>query len=151
MQQWMADNGRIPMWSDWEHAGQGHPSAKTIDRRWGWEAFRAAAVGVPRGRLHELKVRARPGFPGHGWTRSGLLRPLMEHYIRQGRWPAGKHWEAAAVEHPSRRTYVRRFGSWEQAVAAAARELTRAATTAGRRPTARRAVNSSPRRRVAPS
>ena len=146
MQQWIEANGRVPMWSDWEFAEDDHPCAKTIDRYWGWKAFRAAAVGVPARRLHKLTVRARPGFPGHGWTQSGLLRPLMEHYIRHGAWPVGKHWEAAAAEHPSRRTYVRHFGSWEQAVAAATRDLTRTAA-AGRRQTDRRAVNSSLRRR----
>ena len=131
MRDWIEANGRVPAWSDWEHAIDGRPTAKTIDRRWGWEAFRASAAGVPRRRLHELTVRARAGFPGHGWTRAGLLRPLMAHYVREGRWPTGKHWEAATAEHPSRRTYVRRFGGWDQAVEAAARELRRLAAHRG--------------------
>lgn len=73
----------------------------------------------------------RTGFTGHGWTRTGLLRPLMAEYVREGSWPTGKHWEAATAEHPSRRTYVRRFGSWDHAVDAAVCELRRLAALRG--------------------
>lgn len=58
MRQWIEANGRLPAWSEWEYAVDGRHSAKTIDRRWGWDSFRAAAAGVPRRRLHGLKVRA---------------------------------------------------------------------------------------------
>lgn len=131
MRRWIETNGRLPAWSDWEHTVDGRPSAKTINRRWGWDSFRAAAAGVPRRLLHELSVRARTGFTGHGWTRTGLPRPLMAEYVRGGSWPTAKHWETATAEHPSRRTYVRRFGSWDQAVDAAARELMRLAAPRG--------------------
>ena len=58
MRQWIEANGRLPAWSEWEYAVDGRHSAKTLDRRWGWDSFRAAAAGVPRRRLHGLKVRA---------------------------------------------------------------------------------------------
>lgn len=127
MEQWIETHGRVPMWDDWEHATQGRPCAKTVERRWGWDAFRAEAVGVSRRKLSEVAARARPGFSGRGWPGATVLRPLIEHYAREGHWPGGNQWEAATAEHPSRRTYVRRFGSWQQAVDAAARELSRVA------------------------
>ena len=124
MQQWIDEHRRLPSWSDWEHAALDRPSAKTIARRWGWAAFRAAAVGVPFQQVDELKVRARPAaFAGYGWTRPGLLRALIEHRAREGAWPRAKQWEAASTDHPSRRTYARRFGSWRRAIDEAALEL----------------------------
>ena len=125
MQQWIDENGRIPVYSDWELAGHGHPCAKTIDRHWGWDAFRAAAVGVSRSKLRELTLRGGPAYPLHGWPRSELLQALIDHYVREGTWPTGHLWEAAASDHPSWRTYRRRFGSWQQAIDAAAREVAR--------------------------
>lgn len=125
MQNWIDANGRIPVYSDWEIAGHGHPCAKTIDRHWGWDNFRAAVAGVSRRRLRELTLRGRPAYPLHGWPRSELLQALINHYVREGTWPTGHQWEAATSEHPSWRTYRRRFGSWQQAIAAAAREVAR--------------------------
>ena len=140
MQQWIEIHGRIPVYSDWEIAGHGHPCAKTIDRHWGWDAFRATAVGVSKGRLRELTLHGRPAYPLPGWPRSELLQALIDHYLREGTWPTGHEWEAATLEHPSWRTYRRRFGTWQQAVDAAAREVARRGrkleARTGRRPRA---------------
>ena len=89
MQQWIETHGRIPVYSDWEIAGHGHPCAKAIDRHWGWDAFRAAAVGVSKGRLRELTLHGRPAYPLPGWPRSELLQALIDHYVRECAWPTG--------------------------------------------------------------
>lgn len=57
--------------------------------------------------------------------RGDLLGALIAHCDMWGSWPNGSDWERASPEHPPRRTYVRRFGSWLAAIEAAERERNR--------------------------
>jgi hypothetical protein len=50
-----------------------------------------------------------------------LLSALEAARQELGRWPGGREWERASAAHAARRTYVRRFGTWENACQAAAR------------------------------
>jgi len=118
---WFERHGRMPMWDDWQHAAPGRPCAKTVERRWGWERLRAQALGVSRQGIREMRARAHPDGLGSRWREQALIEALIHHRRDHGEWPSGNAWEAATATHPARRTYVRRFGSWDAAVAAAER------------------------------
>jgi hypothetical protein len=56
-----AERGRLPLWSEWEHATPDRPCARTIERRWGWRNVMAEAVGVDADGLELWE----------GWSMSG--------------------------------------------------------------------------------
>jgi hypothetical protein len=67
--------------------------------------------------------RAGPGLEAEARKvrRLELLRALRRAREELGRWPTAGKWDPATAEHPARRTYVRRFGSWSAAIEAAKR------------------------------
>ncbi len=85
-------------------------SARTIRRRWGWK-------GVLRQALEEREPNA--GKTGLGWSDREMLLALVYSYSQDGAWPTGASWSQATAEHPSSRTYARRFGTWLAAIEAA--------------------------------
>lgn len=74
---------------------------------------------------------------GEGWTRERIVEAMLRWYERYGEWPWAGAWNAQASDYclthakepeawPSYRTVARRFGSWDNALAAAQREHVRA-------------------------
>jgi HNH endonuclease len=118
---WYAECGRPAAWWEWEHAEPGRPTSKTISRRWGWHAFWAEVVGTSPEQLYPTGDQAKPATHRHllDWSCEEMLEALMAAHRVEGRWPLAREWEAATEEHPARRTYVRRFGSWAAAIEAA--------------------------------
>jgi hypothetical protein len=105
-----AEHGRLPRWLEWEHAAEDRPCARTIERRWGWRNVMAEAVGVEVDGLElwegMVDERARR-----------MLSALAEARDELGRWPFAEEWEQSGRK-PSRRSFVRYFGSWEEACGA---------------------------------
>jgi hypothetical protein len=103
---WARRYGCGPSQPEWDAANDGTlPCARTIRCRWGWAAVvREALDGTG----------AEPS--GHWWTRQEMLDALIAARERDGAWPVPSSWERATEEHPARRTYLRRFGSWEAAI-----------------------------------
>src|SRR5215469_2821702 len=109
-----AEHGRLPRWREWERATASRPCAKTIERRWGWRELLAEAVGVMPNDVHaswEAVNDARA---------EAMLAALCAARGELGRWPTAAEWEASG-QRPSRRTFVRHFGSWREACWAADR------------------------------
>jgi hypothetical protein len=62
----------------------------------------------------------RPGRrPGFAWTPQLIGYAVDLWHRRYLRLPTAAEWERAGVDHPSRRTVTRAFGSWNAALAAA--------------------------------
>ena len=128
MRAWVHALGRLPCERDWEHAEQERPCARTVRRRWGWYELMADALDIDLAEILELEgqlvergvLPRRPRRP-----RGDLLGALIAYRELCGYWPSGRDWERATPEHPPRRTYVRRFGSWRAAIDAAEKELRR--------------------------
>jgi len=100
-----AEHGRLPQWDEWAHATSERPSAWTIQRRWGWRELRAEAIGVDHAGLDVWEDRV----DGRACR---ALAALVEARDELGRWPLAAEWERSGRK-PSRRTFVRYFGSWE--------------------------------------
>jgi hypothetical protein len=100
-------HGRLPRYREWERTAPDRPCAKTIERRWGWRALLAEAVGVEPDELvlwDEVIDERAPK----------MLAALAEARDELGRWPIAEEWERSGRK-PSRRTYVRYFGGWAEA------------------------------------
>ena len=111
VRQFDAERGRLPRHQEWERATPDRPCARTIERRWGWRNLLAEAIGVEAGGL-EL-------WEGMTDDRAhGMLTALIEARDELGRWPFAEEWERSGRK-PSRRTFVRYFGSWVGACRAA--------------------------------
>jgi hypothetical protein len=111
IRRWYARHGRPPSQKDWDGwMPEALPSTRTIRRRFGWRSVLHEALGAEE---------PRAGRPGPWWSRSKMIKALLEARVETGGWPSGYAWEAATAEHPARRTYVRLFGSWASAIAAA--------------------------------
>ena len=109
----------------------GRPSSKTVSRRWGWHAFWVEVTGIPAEELYPPSDQGRPASHSHllDWSSEEMLEALRAARRAEGRWPSSRAWEAAAKEHPTRRAYVRRFGSRAAAIEAAARPDSRRAAS----------------------
>ena len=53
MRAWVRALGRLPCESDWEHAANGRPCARTVRRRWGW--YELTAEPAQRCGLHDVR------------------------------------------------------------------------------------------------
>jgi hypothetical protein len=112
LRQFHAEHGRLPRHREWEQAAPDKPCARTIERRWGWRALLAEAVDAEPDELvlwDEVIDERAPK----------MLAALAEARGELGRWPIAEEWELSGRK-PSRRSYVRYFGSWEEACRAAA-------------------------------
>jgi hypothetical protein len=108
-----AEHGRLPRQQEWERAAPDRPCARTIERQWGGRNLLAEAVGVePDG------LEFREGMVDDRARR--MLAALVEARDELGRWPLAEEWEQSGRK-PSRRTFVRYFGSWEEACRAGRR------------------------------
>jgi hypothetical protein len=107
-----AEHGRLPLRHEWERATAERPCARTIDRRWGWWALLAEAAGTDPG-----EVGASWGAVATERSRA-MLAVLRAARDELGRWPMAEEWEQGR-RRPSRRSYVRYFGSWQNACLAA--------------------------------
>jgi hypothetical protein len=59
IQRWAAVHGRPPMKEEWRRSGEGHPSATTVQRRFGsWNDAISASGFAPRARGETLRPRA---------------------------------------------------------------------------------------------
>lgn len=112
LRDWARQHGRYPTQREWARTAPGRPSARTIDRRWGWQRMLAEVSGLGPDHARTLKTEHR---------RQKMLMALGAAYIELGRWPTGREWEHATTAHAARRTYVREFGSWADACQAAER------------------------------
>jgi hypothetical protein len=105
-------HGRLPIKREWDQAVPGRPRARTIERRWGWRALLAEAVGI------------EPDEVDQGWDATmderfgGMLDALRQARAELGRWPLASEWEDSG-RRPARRTFMRCFGSWEETCQAA--------------------------------
>jgi hypothetical protein len=106
---WHAEHGRPPSYREWVKAAPGRPTSRTIARRWGWESVVAEALDVAAADVPDQRREAR---------RMTLLVALATVHQETGFWPTGQEWDGAGGS-PSRRTYVRAFGSWAAACEAA--------------------------------
>ncbi|MBO0728380.1 MAG: methyltransferase domain-containing protein [Acidimicrobiaceae bacterium] len=136
---WILEHGRPPRWPEWERA-KASPSAKTIQRRWGWHKLLSEVVAGPdlRGRPSAYwSSRQRPRL--RGYSDSEIIDSLRAAHDELGRWPYATEWDRATPDHPGRRTVVRRFGSWSAATMAArtARESSPAPARKPRTPVAK--------------
>jgi hypothetical protein len=111
-----AEHSRLPRWHEWERATASRPCAKTIERRWGWRELLADAIGV---RPTEVEVSWVAVLDDRAQQ---MLAALAAARDELGRWPTAMEWEAAR-RRPSRRTFVRHFGSWREACWAADHRL----------------------------
>jgi hypothetical protein len=120
---WYARHGRPASWWEWGHAEPDRPSSKTVSRRWGWHAFWAEVAGIPAEQLYPPSDQGLPALQRHllDWSSEEMLEALRTARRAEGRWPSSRAWETAAEDHPTRRAYVRRFGSWAAAIEAAGR------------------------------
>jgi len=128
MRAWISAHGQLPREQDWEHAEKGRPCARTVRCRWGWYELMADALDVDLAEILELdgQVEARGMMPRQPYRlRRDLLGAIIAYRDRWDCWPTGSDWERATDDHPARRTYVRRFGSWQVAIEAAERERRR--------------------------
>ena len=112
LRDWARQHRRYPTQPEWDRTAPGRPSARTIDRRWGWQRMLAEGGGLGPDHARTLKTEHR---------RQKMLMALGAAYIELGRWPTGREWEHATTAHAARRTYVREFGSWADACQAAER------------------------------
>ena len=63
-----------------------------------------------------MKPGPREGFR---WTRESIVYAIELWHRKHLRIPTTDEWDAAGPDHPSRVTVIRRFGSWNAAMAAA--------------------------------
>lgn len=63
-----------------------------------------------------MKPGPREGFR---WTREAIVYAIELWHRKHLRIPTTDEWDAAGPDHPSRVTVIRRFGSWNAAMAAA--------------------------------
>jgi hypothetical protein len=104
---WYERHRRPSTQREWD-ATRGVPmSARTIRRRWGWRT-------IWRQVLEDREPHA--GQPGLGWSDAEMVQALMDAYRRDSGWPTWSKWARAEADHPSSRTYARRFGSLKAAV-----------------------------------
>jgi hypothetical protein len=116
IRRWYARHGRSPRQEEWDTwaTDASLPSTRTIRRRFGWRSVMLEALG---------DQEPRAGRPGTPWSRQEMIEALLVTRAETGAWPSGYAWEAATAQHPARRTYVRLFGSWAAAIAAAEAEV----------------------------
>jgi hypothetical protein len=103
-----------PRWREWERATASRPSAKTIERRWGWRELLAEAIGTQANQVDvswETLLDARV---------QAMLAALASVRDELGRWPTAAEWDRSGRQ-PSARTLRRHLGSWAQACRAAER------------------------------
>ena len=107
MSRWHRQHGCVPTQREWdESAGGSRPWSRTIHRRWGWHAPWGEAVGFDQVQSSRTNT----------WLRRAMIQALLKAHAENSAWPSEKSWERTTAEHPARRTYVRRFGSWAAAV-----------------------------------
>lgn len=102
--------GEAPRRVDWKRSSDQHPSASTVELRFGsWSKAIAKAGLTP----------PRRGPRGPRWTRARILDAIRRHYELFQRAPSHRDWVASAPEHPSSATVINRFRSFQEAVRAA--------------------------------
>jgi hypothetical protein len=108
LRRWAKEHGRPPTSRDWQ-------SPDTTDRRPTTEHVRHAcgswAAALSSAGLAPARRR---------WTKEQALTALRAWTLAYGRTPHRNDWRYAALEHPQAATVVQLFGSWEQALVAAA-------------------------------
>jgi hypothetical protein len=120
---WFEESGRLPTWTEWEKASDGRPSARTIQRRWGWHELLADAIGGSTGGVRDV-MEWKAGYGGLHWSSSRILAAL-ELAGRKGWPPTWQEWEKADESgRPTAKTVSRRFGGWGAALALAGLDAT---------------------------
>jgi hypothetical protein len=113
--------GRPPRRTDWERAGERHPSSSSVYRIFGPWSNAIAAAGL------------EPEGADSWWTRDRIVRALQSDAQRRGRAPTAKEWAAPVARrgawkgmprwrapHPG--TVAAVFGSWSAGLRAAGLE-----------------------------
>jgi hypothetical protein len=112
VREFYAQHGRLPFKHEWERATASRPCARTIERRWGWRSLLAQAIGVDP---HRVEASWDALVAERSQAMLAVLRAARDEL---GRWPIAEEWEQSR-RRPSRRSYVRYFGSWQAACQAA--------------------------------
>lgn len=108
LQRWAKENGRPPTSRDWQSPDPtGHrPTTEYVRHACGSWAAAVSSAGLAPAR--------------RGWTKEQALTALRTWTLAHGRPPHRNDWRHAALEHPQAATVVQLFGSWKQALVAAA-------------------------------
>jgi Homing endonuclease associated repeat/Recombinase zinc beta ribbon domain len=111
LQGWADVNGRSPRQEDWRSSGAGHPCTLTVRRKLGsWDRA-----------LKRAGLQPAEQTPRHDpWKRAEVISALQAWARRHGRAPASTEWVHAQTKHPCADTVRKEFGSWEDALRAAA-------------------------------
>lgn len=110
-QRWADEHGNGPSAADWQLAGRGHPSIKTVNRLFGSFVAARDASGVSY----------QPGNVKHSatrdWTREKVCTAVYLWYFAHGRIPRRNEWAQPPEGYPTANTVLRLFGSWNAAMA----------------------------------
>lgn len=109
--EWVSLYGQPPKASQWEgHGNRRFPCMTTVQAKFGtWSAMLAAAGYTPRDKKTATLV----------WTPDMILAACKGWAQQNGRPPAASDWRLVGSYHPSTKTVLRRFGSWNAMIAAA--------------------------------
>lgn len=127
LQRWVAEHGYVPAsMKEWRLAAYGRPTARTCQRHFGtWRAFVLAAGLTPRrpgsaaGYSRDECVVTEDGRLLY-WTRERICEWMLDHLLREGRWPTVMELRRATDEkRPSWCSVRRQFGSFTAAKRAA--------------------------------
>lgn len=114
LRKYAVSNGRSLRYKDWILAGDDHPAAQTVSRRFGTWANALALVGL----------LPRKGGPTPFWTESRIIVALNEEFQRPGSPPTSTDWTKGSPDHPTSTHVQRVFGSFESGLRAASIEPT---------------------------
>lgn len=104
---WAREHGEPPTSGTWKRAGYGHPSALTV-----WRTF-------PETRFADvIRLAGSEPFrrgPRTFWTRDRVAEALLDHLLREGRWPEQREWAFSSPDHPTAHLIDKLFGNFTNA------------------------------------
>lgn len=105
---WAEKHGKPPRAHQWQAGTPEHPAKTTVISVFGtWNNMVAAAgLAVYNKRQREY------------WTRDEMAAAMLDHLLREGRWPGYREWQVSRGPdemRPAASSVVRKFGSWNAA------------------------------------
>lgn len=107
-QRWEEKHGKPPRAAQWSAGTPEHPAKTTVVQVFGrWNTMIAAAG-------FNVYHKGQREY----WTRDEMAAVMLDHLLREGRWPGYRQWQVTrkdGEDRPSASSVVRKFGSWDAA------------------------------------